>query len=306
MTLEQLQTFMEVCHCKSIKKASDNLYVSHQAVSRSIQKLEKEFGVALFIRSSNGMELTGAGQTLYNYSKNILSDISSLKQAMSKYQPQGKTKKICNIALSPILMPLYGQKLFYYLSAKYPDVYFNLSAPLYDINNFEYEKYDITLHTFCDIGKLSNSLKIHSPYCYKQLFYFNLYFWISASSNWANYHYLNFDLLRNERFCLLKNTFEQSMIHSGVIKFSKKNPVSLLLVVDLKENFIKNIEEFNYYTIDICTNSVDNLMYTDLFKEHNIVLKPSPHRFILAIIYDKTRYQDLCNSLSLFFNHLPT
>ena len=46
MTFEQLSTFIEVCRSKSIKKASNNLYISYQAVSRTIQKLEDKVFVS--------------------------------------------------------------------------------------------------------------------------------------------------------------------------------------------------------------------------------------------------------------------
>ena len=308
MTLEQLQTFMEVCHCKSIKKASENLYVSYQAVSQSIQKLEKEFNAALFNRSSNGVELTQAGQTLYNSAKNISNEVFALKQAMSKYQPKNVNKKICTIAIAAPLMYLYGQDLFHYLSNAFPDIYFNLSTSLYaiDLRYEQYDEYDISLFSFCNIDNFSDRIAIKSPYVFKQLTTARLFFWVSASSQWADYKYLDFDLLRNDTCCLLKQFFDKTMFSTLTQRFSKTPPNHPPLIVDLAENLVKNIDDFHYYTIDMRTELDKKMLCENLFKGHNILLKPSHYDTSLIIIYNKNTHQDLCNAISDFFYHLAT
>ena len=51
------------------------------ALSTQIQALERELGVQLFVRSTRRVELTVAGETFYNRSVRILSDIDMSAQA---------------------------------------------------------------------------------------------------------------------------------------------------------------------------------------------------------------------------------
>jgi DNA-binding transcriptional LysR family regulator len=60
----QLINFLKVCEEKSIAKAAPRCFISHQGLSKSIKLLEDEFGIALFIRTKKGLELTEAGKVL--------------------------------------------------------------------------------------------------------------------------------------------------------------------------------------------------------------------------------------------------
>lgn len=63
--MESLQSFVMVCEEKSISEAAEKLYVSKQALSTAIRRLEEEVNAALFVRSRRGMELTMEGEVLY-------------------------------------------------------------------------------------------------------------------------------------------------------------------------------------------------------------------------------------------------
>lgn len=69
----QLKYFVRACDEGSISKASQELYISKQGLSRSIQSLEEELGQPLLIRTLNGIQLTPAGQITYQHAKQILS-----------------------------------------------------------------------------------------------------------------------------------------------------------------------------------------------------------------------------------------
>jgi len=63
--MESLQSFVMVCEEKSVSEAAEKLFVSKQALSTTIRKLEEEVNAALFVRSRRGMELTMEGEVLY-------------------------------------------------------------------------------------------------------------------------------------------------------------------------------------------------------------------------------------------------
>jgi DNA-binding transcriptional LysR family regulator len=71
--MEQNLSLYYIFNCVSeagnISKAAKQLYISQPAVSKSIQSLEDNLGVTLFIRSSRGVKLTDEGKLLYDYTK---------------------------------------------------------------------------------------------------------------------------------------------------------------------------------------------------------------------------------------------
>ncbi|MEM7394971.1 MAG: LysR family transcriptional regulator, partial [Verrucomicrobiota bacterium] len=60
MELRHLRYFVMAAEEKNISRASERLNISQPAVSRQIMDLEEEFGVPLFERLRDGLELTEA------------------------------------------------------------------------------------------------------------------------------------------------------------------------------------------------------------------------------------------------------
>ena len=72
--LMQLEMFVAVVEEGSVRRAAGRVYRTQPAVSIAIRKLEVEFSVPLFDRSKRyEFRLTQAGESLYRYSKQILS-----------------------------------------------------------------------------------------------------------------------------------------------------------------------------------------------------------------------------------------
>ena len=51
--------------CTSFRAAADRLFITASAVSHQIKNLEEEFGTRLFERTGRSLQLTSAGQSLY-------------------------------------------------------------------------------------------------------------------------------------------------------------------------------------------------------------------------------------------------
>ena len=71
--LRALQAFDETARHSSLTKAAEGLNVTHGAISRQIKLLEADLGVTLFHRRPNGVELTKAGQRLYQSTRGAFS-----------------------------------------------------------------------------------------------------------------------------------------------------------------------------------------------------------------------------------------
>lgn len=84
MELRQLQYFMQICESGSILKAANNLYITQQAVSKSIAALERELGASLFYRTAKGVVLTQFGQELRKNCLPVMVSMENLNRNMEK------------------------------------------------------------------------------------------------------------------------------------------------------------------------------------------------------------------------------
>lgn len=69
VNLNSLKIFLVVATSNSFLEASNKLYISQPAISKSINKLEEDLGVSLFYRANKGVTLTSDGEILLKYVK---------------------------------------------------------------------------------------------------------------------------------------------------------------------------------------------------------------------------------------------
>lgn len=67
-----LDTFIKVADLGSFNKASEELFVSPNAVMKQINLLENSLGFDLFVRTHRGVHLTPAGESLYRDAKYLI------------------------------------------------------------------------------------------------------------------------------------------------------------------------------------------------------------------------------------------
>lgn len=70
--LRRLRHFITVAEAGSFTRAAEVLHLSQQALSSSVQQLEKELGATLFIREGRRIALTPAGQLLIGEGRTLL------------------------------------------------------------------------------------------------------------------------------------------------------------------------------------------------------------------------------------------
>lgn len=62
---QQIAYFCETYRHGSLSKAADELFLTRQALGKSLSALEKELGGALFIRRSDGIQATDLARQFY-------------------------------------------------------------------------------------------------------------------------------------------------------------------------------------------------------------------------------------------------
>ncbi|MEI2385284.1 LysR family transcriptional regulator [Breoghania sp. JC706] len=78
MDFRQLRSFVQTVDLGSITAAAERLKIAQPALSRQIQALEQELGVALLRRHGRGVVPTAEGRTMAERARQILNDIDAM------------------------------------------------------------------------------------------------------------------------------------------------------------------------------------------------------------------------------------
>ncbi len=80
INLEQLKQLIIFSESGTLSKVAELLYISQPALTRSIQKLEKELNTKLFLRKRNKISLNSNGKIVVKYANKILSLLENMKE----------------------------------------------------------------------------------------------------------------------------------------------------------------------------------------------------------------------------------
>lgn len=78
MRIEQMRQLIEIAKCGSLSVASQKMFITQQALSVSVKKMEKELGATLITRTPRGVYLTEQGLYFAEGFNKILSEYDSL------------------------------------------------------------------------------------------------------------------------------------------------------------------------------------------------------------------------------------
>lgn len=116
MDLEQLQYFQVVAETLNFTEAAAQVHLSQPALSRSIQRLEEEFGQPFFERKPRSLELTDAGLRFQKCALEILRIVEDTK---SEINDDGQTGKV-RIGAIPTIAPYFLPDLLRQFSSAFP------------------------------------------------------------------------------------------------------------------------------------------------------------------------------------------
>lgn len=119
MNQRQLQYFLKVYEKKSISEAAKVLFISPQALSKTIAKLENELEVELFTHKANRIIPTAAATDLANHANNILMEYDIIENKLFKNIP---TKKQVRISCAFDIPQMISASFFHQFYEKYPEI----------------------------------------------------------------------------------------------------------------------------------------------------------------------------------------
>lgn len=94
LEIRQLRHFIAAAEAGNLRKASENIHISHPALSMSIKNLESDLGVMLLDKNRRGVQLTYAGQVFLKSAQVILRQIDDVRALVkgSENSPTGNVR----------------------------------------------------------------------------------------------------------------------------------------------------------------------------------------------------------------------
>lgn len=123
--LELYKVFYTVASCGNISLASEKLFISQPAVSKTIKKLESIIGVTLFWRNSRGVRLTEEGKILFEYAERALNEISVGEKVLEKLKK--KEQGTIKVGVSTILCKHFFIPPLQRFMKDYPNIEFKVT-----------------------------------------------------------------------------------------------------------------------------------------------------------------------------------
>ena len=65
ISIDKIECILKVYETQNITKAAEELYLSQQALSKTVKNVESELGLSLFLRSARGVLPTAMGTRFY-------------------------------------------------------------------------------------------------------------------------------------------------------------------------------------------------------------------------------------------------
>lgn len=129
MRFGALRDFLAVAERGSLRAAARQLGHTQPAISRSIQELERELGVALFERRSTGVQLTPMGEVFLRRASTVSNELQRAKEELD--QLRGSVHGRLKVAMSSVPHIALLPNALRPFRLKYPNVHIELVDGLF-------------------------------------------------------------------------------------------------------------------------------------------------------------------------------
>lgn len=116
LDLNELEQFIAFAEQKTLARVAESFHISTPSVTRAMQHLEESFGVPLFSRGKNKIELNETGTFAVTYAKKLLQDADQAVTQVRAFDARRKTIVVKSCAPAPLW------KLLHKLNAEQPDM----------------------------------------------------------------------------------------------------------------------------------------------------------------------------------------
>ena len=126
MKIRTLEYFIALAEAGSISEAARKMYVAQPSLTKSLQQMEEELGVQLVSRSSTGIRLTEAGETVLREARQVIDFYHGWKE-LGRENTLEQIDIYTYISFPDFLLP----DIILQFRKKYPELTINFSASLH-------------------------------------------------------------------------------------------------------------------------------------------------------------------------------
>ncbi|MGI6220502.1 MAG: LysR substrate-binding domain-containing protein [Coriobacteriales bacterium] len=94
MEIQQLKYYLQLCESKNYAEAAQSLFISQQALRKSIKKLEDELDLTLIYRKGNSLCLTPAGECVRSYASTLMIHAGRMEASLEAYREDSSYSEI--------------------------------------------------------------------------------------------------------------------------------------------------------------------------------------------------------------------
>lgn len=121
MDMRQLEVFVEVANSGGFNRAAARLHVAQSALSRRVMQLEHDLGVSLLSRDRRGVQLTPAGELLFERARTLLRQLKQVRDDVTA--EAGVARGEIALGLPPSLGKVLSGPLLAAMRERHPDLF---------------------------------------------------------------------------------------------------------------------------------------------------------------------------------------
>lgn len=129
MKPQHIQILVAIAEHGSLRSAAKHLNKSQPALTQSLKQAEEELGIALFLRTSRGVELTEIGERVLIRARTIASEITRLDDEVA--QLRGEQTGAVTVCLSPLAAARIMPRALTLFRKTHPQIEVRLTSGLF-------------------------------------------------------------------------------------------------------------------------------------------------------------------------------
>lgn len=122
MNIDQLKYLADLAKTSSINTTAKRMFISQQALSMSIKRLEHELGCTLLHRSKTGVEFTEDGKHILDSALHILEHYDEMMAYLDSSQHKNNPRGKLMLGIAPAATSSFLPDLLLTMHAQYPDI----------------------------------------------------------------------------------------------------------------------------------------------------------------------------------------
>lgn len=258
VNLELYRYFYIVAKNKNMTKASEELHISQPALSQSIKKLEDQLNCTLFFRNNKGMELTKEGESLFDYIKGAMTQITNAENDLLSFKELDKGE--IRIGSSTTITRTYLIDTIKKFHHDYPNIKISITNDLTSNLLLDLEKGKLDFVIYND--NINNSKDINSKILFKvkQGFVYNPDYYQDLN----NLQELNnYPLILQKKESNSRQFLDSYCLKNNIILIPNTEVVSQELILDLTDAGLG----IGFSNLDIAHSKYPHLKELSLNKE---------------------------------------